>query len=358
MSTSDIPNRPTVSTEKLMHWPLEKLREIHLELGQQCNVRCSMCYQTDFSPATKLPDIVWKERLRLAYPMAERLTLQGGEPTILSNCRELLEMMLREYPHMKLLTVTNGILFNGLWEEAFLQQGAFLNFSLDAIHPDLYRKIVQFGRQDKVVENIDRVVAKKRRLGSPLTIRISSVVLKETVEELPVFVQWAVDHGLDQVLFEVDPILSLRHSDTVFVQQRIAEAYGVADRNPQIKLIGLDDFDWLYSMKYKLTPIRTRQAFTVEKKPCPVAFNTLFVDYRGIARPCCKSWFPFGNLVEETLQEVWNSKNAFLFRRRMLNDDFRDCMVACHLNTRPIDARTATVRKAYWLFRRDPKAAA
>ena len=338
--------------------PATSIRDLHLEMGQQCNVRCSMCYQTDFSPQTKMPEIVWREKLLPAYKSARTLTLQGGEPTILKNCRELLELVLGSFPNVRLNTVTNGVLFRGIWEDSFLAQGAYLNFSLNAIDRSLYERIVQFGKQEEVIKNIDRLVRRKRELRSNLIIRVSSVILSETIEELARFITWAADHGLDQVLFHTDTVLSLKRSDSATVQKHIADAYAVADRFPELKLLHLDEFDWLYSTRHGLMPVRERVKTIPAQETCPVAFENLFVDFRGVARPCCRSWIPVGDFKLDTLEDVWNSKQATRFRKRLLNRDYRDCPVTCDLNPYPISPRWSDVRRAYWLFRREPTNAA
>jgi MoaA/NifB/PqqE/SkfB family radical SAM enzyme len=348
---------PVPSTDEAVRkWPLQELRELHLEMGKQCNVRCAMCYQTDFSPASRLPDIVWKKRLLEAYPTAERLTLSGGEPTIMRNCSELLSMVMRSYPNLGLNVVTNGLRFNGIWEEAFLKQGEFLNFSLNAIAPELYRRIVQFGNQATVIENIDRMVRRRNETQSKLMLRISTVAMDSTIDELPMFVKWAVDHGLDQALIFADHLGHISMNPG-HVQKRIAEAYEISDQNPQVKLLHLDDFDWLFASQHGIAPVRPRTAHVLDPKPCPVAFDTLFVNPDGTAKPCCKSWYFFGNLVRESLPAVWNSCNAFRFRKRMIALDFRDCLVVCDLNACPINPRYSQVRKAAWVVRRDPRAA-
>lgn len=347
-----------ISEQTLQHWPVSAIEELHLEMGKQCNVRCAMCYQTDFSPSSKMPDRIWKDRLAPVYPTARTLTLSGGEPTVLSNCRALIELVLRNHAHLHLNTVTNGILFKGFWEEAFLQQGAFLNFSLNAIEPELYRKLVQFGKQEAVIANIDRIVKRKQETGSKLILRISAVILDETIHELPAFVQWGVDHGLDQVLFFTDHFGNIRRTEPKSVQRFIAEAYAVADRNPQIKLILLDDFDWYHASMHGIPPVRPRPAIAHNKaKLCPIPFNTLFVNPDGTVKPCCKSWYVFGDLTHSTLEDVWNSRSAYRFRKRMLKLDFRDCLVVCDLNARPINPHVAQIRKACWVVRRDPKSA-
>lgn len=346
--------KDSLSSNELKHWPLDYIRHLHIEMGQQCNVRCSMCYQTDFSVGTKLPEIVWKEHLQPVYPHLRSITMQGGEPTIMANCSELLQMIVNNHPHILLDTVTNGVLWQGLWEESFLTQGSCVNFSLNAIDPDLYGRIVQFGRYHDVVANIDRMVRRKQELSSKVVLRASTVVLEETVHELPLFIEWAAQHGLNQVIYHVDTMLSAKPRDTKKVQQYIAKAYHAAEKHPQIQVISLNEFDWFYANAKKITPVRPRELFDRPAGACSLAFDNLFVSYTGFARVCCKSWYPLGNLIEDPIEKVWNGRAAQSFRRRMLNLDFRDCLTACDLNARPIDQRLADLRKAYWVTRREP----
>lgn len=201
------------------------------------------------------------------------------------------------------------------------------------------------------------MVRRKRELNSPVVLRISTVVLPETIDELPVFMRWAAERGLNQVIYHIDPTLSANERDARRVQQRIAEAYSVADQHPQLHVIALNEFDWFYAQRHNLKPVRDRSFFKVAPKPCAIAFDNLYVTYTGIVRPCCKSWFPLGNVIDDPIETVWNSRQAYVFRRRMLNLDFRDCVISCDLNAKPIDHRMSLARKAYWVVRRDPRVA-
>ncbi|NUO19547.1 SPASM domain-containing protein [bacterium] len=344
-----------VTTEVLKKWPLEYIRHLHVEMGQQCNVRCSMCYQVDFSPATRLPDVVWKEHLAPAYGHLSSLTMQGGEPTVLPNCRDLLQNIVKNHPQISLDTVTNGVQWKGLWEDAFLAQGSCVNFSLNAISRELYENIVQFGRYDEVVGNIDRMVHRKRQTSSQVILRTSTVVLAETIHELPRFIEWSAEHGLDQVIFHTDTVLSAKPGDGKRVQGFIGEAYEMAERHPEINVLSLNEFDWFYSVSHRIDPVRPRALFSRPRGACPLAFDTLFVSYTGLARPCCKSWFRFGNLKAKPVEEVWNSRAAMLFRSRMLSGDFRDCTTVCDLNTHPINQGYSDARRFYWLVKSEPR---
>jgi len=316
-----------------------------------------MCYQTDFSPATRAAEVIWKERLLPVYPTAEVISISGGEPTILPGARQLLEIVLAEYPHLKLNAVSNGVLFNGIWEEAFLKQGNELNISLNAIDPKVYAQIVQFGRQQDVIANIKRLIAGRSDAKSKLKLRISMVVLDENVHELGDFVQWAADNGVDEVMFHTDYLRGIRKVEPHVVQRHVAHAYEVVDGNPQVAIQLLEAFDRVFAIEHGLKPIRERAAAPRATKPCNIPFDYIAINPDGTAFPCCKSWYPIGNLVESKLEDVWSSTAAYKFRRRMLDMNFGNCMVACDNNANPIHPRLANARKAYWILRRDPRGA-
>ncbi len=346
-----------ISDEQLRNWPLSYLREIQIEFGKQCNVRCIMCYQTDFSPTTRAAEVIWKERLLPAYPTVEEISISGGEPTVLPGARQLLEIVLAQYPHMKLNAVSNGLLFNGIWEEAFLKQGKTLNISLNAIDPDVYKRVVQFGRQEDVIANIRRLVAGRSETKSKLKLRLSMVVLDETVHQLGDFVQWAADNGADEVMFHTDYLRGIRKVAQDVVQRHVAKAYEVADRNPHVAIQLLEAFDRIFALQHGLKPIRVEAIKPRADKPCNIPFDYIAINPDGTTFPCCKSWYPIGNLVESSLQDVWSSVESYRFRRRMMNMNFSDCMVACDSNANPVHPRIANARKAYWIVRRDPRSA-
>jgi MoaA/NifB/PqqE/SkfB family radical SAM enzyme len=349
--------KQTIDDQLLRHWPLDKLHFLHLEMGMQCNVRCAMCYQTDFSPRSRLSEAVWREKLVPAYEKARTLVIVGGEPTVIPSCRKLVEMTAVNHPHLKLDMATNGVLFRDFWVDAFIEHGSCINFSFHSVNPDLYARVVKFGNLAHVIKNVDNMVRRKAETGSEVIVRISVVATDDTVLHIPDFVAWGAEHGLDQVLVMTDQLSRFQNTPISQVRDSISRTYEIADANPQMKVIHLDDFDWFYARMHSLEPLRQRIAGETRKAPCPTAFDGLYINDDGAAKPCCKSWYLFGNLVHQSLEEVWNSPAAYLFRKRMLNMDFRDCTVACDLNANPIDHRIATMRKAYWVFRRNPRTA-
>jgi radical SAM protein with 4Fe4S-binding SPASM domain len=344
-----------VREEELRDWSLDYLFEISIAMGRQCNVRCQMCYQTDFDPASKQADIVWKEKLLPAYEKAKLLTISGGEPTIISSARSLVQLAMKDYPHLQLSCITNGQLFRGTWIEAFAKQGFTVNFSINTVNPELYPKIVQFGRQKEVFENIDATVRRRDELKSELIVGISTVILDETIHEMSDFITWAADRGVNQVSFLHNQLVEIKRYEPDQVQKFIAEAYETAHRYPKVTVLSLNDFDWYYAHMHRIPPVELRQAINRTLMPCITPFDTMAINPDGFVYPCCRSWYLYGNLIRQPLDEVWNGEAAYKFRRRMLQFDFRDCRVECEFNCRPINYRIAQARRAYWVFRRGPK---
>ena len=107
------------------------LSRLHLIMGLQCNVRCTMCYQTDFSPKFNMPPVLYKERLGEAYAHVTSVKLQGGEPTIMKNCKEA-AVILQRHPQVKLTVITNGVFIDDFWHETLVEQGGNVSVSINA----------------------------------------------------------------------------------------------------------------------------------------------------------------------------------------------------------------------------------
>jgi radical SAM protein with 4Fe4S-binding SPASM domain len=336
------------------HLSLARLRNIGMEMGYQCNVRCSMCSQVDFRPRPKHIDDILIEKILPALGAAETLTISGGEPTIMPAAHRLVQIVMEHHPHLKLTSTTNGMRFQGIWDEAFIRQGISLNISLNAIDPEIYVRVVQFGNQQTVIDTIDRLVRLRDDNDSQLKIRLSSVVTDDTVHELSTFVNWAADHRVDEVVLATDQIHELARYKPSVVQNFIADAYEAIDRHPELTVFAFSEFDAHFAARHRLEPVRQSSSAAKNLCACKVAFDSIFVNPYGYVYPCACTSYYFGNLVNQSLDEIWNSRSAQRFRRRMLKLDFRDCLLTCPCNSAPIGHRRSQFRKALWIARRDP----
>ena len=159
------------------------------------------------------------------------------------------------------------------------------------------------------------------------------------------------------MLIYSDLLRGIRKQTPADVRDYLTRAYEATDRNPQLRVILLEDFDRVFAAKHGMKPVRERSEAERATKPCNMGFDSVAINPDGTTHPCCKSWYSYGNLIESDFMSVWNSEAAYKFRKRMLGMDFRDCEVACDLNAKPISKKVADARKAYAVIKRDPRRA-
>ncbi|MBU1274651.1 MAG: hypothetical protein KJ720_04685 [Proteobacteria bacterium] len=78
-----------------------------------------------------MPAVIYQEHLKPLYPHIKTVKLQGGELTVMRNCKEFC-VLARDYPEMKIAVTTNGIFMNQFWLGVFVNQGLYVNVSLNA----------------------------------------------------------------------------------------------------------------------------------------------------------------------------------------------------------------------------------
>jgi MoaA/NifB/PqqE/SkfB family radical SAM enzyme len=308
-----------------------------------------MCYQTDFSPRFNMPPALYRERLKEAYPYVSRVKLQGGEPTIMKNCREA-ATLLRAYPNVKLSVTTNGIFIDEFWHETLAHQGAYVNVSINAASEEAYNKIVILGRYKQVIANVKRLAAS--RSGNTLALCLSAVILKENVFEIAQLVQLAADLGIASVEFIVDPILSFAGLPSrTDVLAECGRARTV-EANTAVKIAGLERFESHFTTPERQSS-RDQALKSGSCNMCLAPFNHLVVDWKGDARVCCTTWVKLGNLNDTSLVDMWASSRIEAFRKKMRQGSYLWCAPDCDAN--PAPTRLSLIHKYAYQVREDPR---
>jgi sulfatase maturation enzyme AslB (radical SAM superfamily) len=325
--------------------PFESLSRLHLIMGLQCNVRCTMCYQTDFSPKFNMPPELYKERLSEAYAHVSSVKLQGGEPTVMKNCKET-AILLREHPNVKLTVITNGVLVDDFWHETFVAQGGNISVSINAATESAYDKIVVHGDYKRVVRNLERLLAARK--GKSPTVGVTAVILKENFMELHSLIGLSEQMGLDYLELLVDPILSFAglpsQADTLAEMGRCFEAKA----RSRVDVIGLDDF----ASKFVL-PVAFQGPPPVTKPMCGAPFHNVVVDWDGDVRVCCNTWVKMGNLYKTPLANILRGRRVRAFRAKMKDGDYLWCSPNCPDNAAP--TKLSLAHKYAYELRADPR---
>lgn len=304
---------------------------LQIEPVGQCNLRCRMCaiqFRTD-GPPTGPPAFMEFDvftRLLDQFPNLEELQLQGlGEPMMHPRFFDMVEYAVGR--GVKVGTNTNATLMNAGRAERCVTSGLDqIQISIDGATAATYERIRVRARFDRVIANVEGLVAARRRLESASPrIRMVVVAMRENLRELPDLVRLAQRLAIDTVFVQhlchdfgesslpalYRPMRAFVESETLTeldeeeVGRFFDEAHRVADD------LGVD---------LRLPRIRPRlhPPGTPGPQRCQWPWRGAYVSYQGLAMPCCMVSTPdrinFGNMAELGAEPVWNSEAYRAFR--------------------------------------------
>ncbi len=184
-------------------------RFLHLELDitNRCNIRCVMCYHS-FESTRKARTVHLSpgDFSRIAasvLPHAYRLSLSLGNEPLMSPHFVGILRIAGEYavPHVNLFT--NGLLIDDEKSDAMIACGVTqVCVSVDGATRATYQAIRRDGDFDRLVSNVERLVARRDAAGRPTPrVRFDMVMMQRNVHEMPDLVRLAARLGADALNF-------------------------------------------------------------------------------------------------------------------------------------------------------------
>jgi len=177
MTPSPNPDRRLIDRFGRIH------NNLRISVTDRCNIRCFYCMPADnvqFMPRDKLLSFEEIERVvRIGTTLGiDRVRLTGGEPLVRRELYRLVERLVDVPGIVDIGLTTNAVL---LGEQAQQLRDAGLkrlNISLDALDPEIFKRVTRRDSYDKVIEGI----AAARAAGfSP--IKLNAVSVKGLTED-------------------------------------------------------------------------------------------------------------------------------------------------------------------------------
>lgn len=310
---------------------LKNIKDLHIEMGYQCNLRCKMCFQKDYSQ--KMDSKIWQEKLLPIYPTLEKIIIQGGEPTVIQDTKKIIDLALKINPSIKFGTMTNGLLFDQYWQNLFVDHGFMVNFSLNAVDKTTYESIQRHSNYEKVWGNLKNLIALKNEKKSSLKIFISFVILPDNIQQLTDFVKMGQQLGVDRVRFFFDA--SMLPDKTDLVTKEVKKTIKlIEDKQIDLAIEGLACFYDYYCSNKNITN-NYKDKIKEDVKKCTAPWTSLYIDHQAKVQFCCMSNLILGDLKKQTLENIWNNSKALKFRKRITGNDFRYCQPTCMENLNP-----------------------
>jgi radical SAM protein with 4Fe4S-binding SPASM domain len=290
-------------------------RSVQIECTTRCNLKCSFC---ELSYWTEKPSDLQFENIKQMtehLPKLKRVDLTGIGESLMN--REFFGIV--EFLKSRGTYVTLNDNFTMMTEKVARQLVELevdqIFLSLDGATKQTYEQIRAGANFDKVIANARGLLRIKREMRKQRPeVKINTVVCLTNYTELPNILELAHDIGIGMVQF----VNVITFEDTI----------GLDTRRVQ------DDI----SRYLEKTLQRARQLGMVAKielfdklpvRQCDFPWKRNFVTYDGHVHPCCyttqtgdrkaQNLRSFGDLIDRSFRDIWNSKEYSTFRKKMRN---------------------------------------
>lgn len=250
---------------------------VMIDTTTRCNLACAHCPNSvlaedqswlgdmDFDLYKKIIDEVAAER-----PEAVVRPFDGGEPLMHKQMEEMIRYA-KEKGIRKVAFTTNGLLFTEKRARAILEAGIDeIEFSIDAVTPETYLKIRKSEHFDRLIENIERVLALRPEINPALRVHVSFV----------------------------------KQQDNMFEAKEFEEFW-----TPKVDFVGIRE----YHQHNALVDDHGRYEKDTppERHPCPYLWNRIIIQHNGKIRFCEFDWkaeHAIGDVRTQSLKEVWHGE--------------------------------------------------
>jgi radical SAM protein with 4Fe4S-binding SPASM domain len=321
---------------------------VQIEPVGQCNLRCQMCsiqFRKDGPPYGPLAFMKYETYTSIIdqFTNLRELHLQGlGEPMMHPRFFDMVEYAAKK--GIKVSTNSNLTLLNERRAERCVTSGLrYLHISMDGADPETYESIRVRAHFERVVANLERILAARIRLESEYPrLHMVMVIMRRNLHELPDLVRfahrWSMekifvqhlchDFGESSLPSQYLPMRAFIQEETLLEEdpQRIDHYFGEARRVAEE--LGID---------LRLPRARMRQypPGTPGPERCNWPWRGAYFSYQGLAMPCCMVSTPdrvnFGSITMRPAEEMWNSADYQEFRAQLSSEQPPEVCRSCSI---------------------------
>lgn len=174
---------------------------LRISVTDRCNYRCVYCMPSEGLNWVPREDILTYEEIgRIVEVMADmgiqKVRISGGEPTLRSDLITLVEHIRRVPGIRDIAMTTNGHTLAKLAPDLARAGLNRINVSIDAMDPDLFRRLTRGGSLERVLEGITAA-----RQAGITPIKLNAVILEgENEDQVGPLIDYAAEHAEDTEL--------------------------------------------------------------------------------------------------------------------------------------------------------------
>jgi MoaA/NifB/PqqE/SkfB family radical SAM enzyme len=307
---------------------------LYLEVTNRCNLLCTTCPRT-YEELEPPADMDWELFTSIVNqaPDLARAVLHGvGEPMLVANLPKMVRYLKDRGVHV--LFNTNGTVLSERNGRALIDAGLDeLRVSLDASNRASFKAIRGRDYFNRIIRNVRAFRELQEREGhAKPQVSVWLTGLKETVEELPAFVQVAAEAGVKEVylqrlvFFDEAAIGKARPDQALFESLTAEEAAYLKQAEDLARSLGMT-----FSASGAASEPGLSLKGSGDGSPwslCRRPWSLMYFTANGRALPCCIAPFSqhgydnytLGHAGKQSLQEIWNGDAYREFRAALLSD--------------------------------------
>ncbi len=333
---------------------IHALRRLYLEPTSGCNLKCQTCIRNTWNE--HFGSMSFELFIRICQQLKELPFLQSvmlagfGEPLYHPEVVEMVRR-LKQAARVSVEITTNGTLLNEQLSERLLEAGLDrLWVSFDGTSETSFDDIRRGASFRLVLKNVQQLRELATKMNRPLAIGISFVVMRDNIEDIKNIEELIREVGADQVLMSnVLPYTEEMERKMLCLLALTCETFANLPGKPKISLPRLD-INYLtkepiyHLLKGYQNLFMINNAISAPTRSCRfIKDGTTFVRWDGKVSPCMallhehktylyglerriKPYFA-GDLNQQSLAEIWNSKEYHDFREKVCEFDFSPCHI-------------------------------
>ncbi len=308
----------------------------------RCNLACKMCYQGNFREDESGVKELTLDQMIAVYDRVKvaDAKLVGSEIFMRKDIYELLDYLWKRKVPTSLMT--NGTLLDAKGIERLRRYDniEWIGFSIDGseqIHNAIRRRSYAFARTVKAI----------RDTLPHFTVSINSVILRENLEDLSSILRLGKELGIPFVHYIFEEVYT--QADIQKTREILRREMGWGPEDYEICTNEREDFDYSFEeltsaleelkregRRLGVYPVFSPDVWSRQLRDyyygtapdnlhlvCAKLVTdspTFRLDHLGNVHHCGVIRRPFGNLLEQPIEEIWNSEEYRQYRRLLMNE--------------------------------------
>jgi MoaA/NifB/PqqE/SkfB family radical SAM enzyme len=264
-----------------------------------------------------------------SLPRIMRLNITGGEPFLKEDLSEILDVVKKKAE--RVVISSNGFLTRKTLEVMSKHRDVGIRISVDGIsetHDDIRGVKGAYRRTIKTLKGLKELNLKD--------LGIAVTVSDKNAKDLVSLYRLAKENGVELATAILHNAYYFHKNDNFIIDQHEVES-GLNGLIVEF-LKSTHPKDWFRA--YFTQGLIEHMNGHKRSMKCTMATDSFFMDPYGFVRPCNVMDFPFGNIKEQTFQDIWDSPKA---------NEARKKVDACSCNCWMIGSVGHLMRKKFWV---------